>query len=80
MKDLPPLSQRSDVIEARKVLGREPQRPVGLLLGKRLHAQLVHRGVKFPCPVAVDPMIHPEHEQWFYLTQNFQPHAEHLIP
>lgn len=75
-----PEAVKSDLQQAREVLRREPQNPVGLLLGKRTHAQLVARGARFPCPVAVDPLIHPEHEQWFYLEANFQPFTALITP
>lgn len=78
MNSKPPSPIKTDILEARKVLGRDPQKPVGLLLGKHLHAQMVHRGVRFPCTVAVSPLIHPEHEQWFYLEANFQPFADFI--
>jgi hypothetical protein len=66
----------SDILEARKVLGREPKWPVGVVLSVNSFNELVAYRCKFPCPVAVDPMAPRDTCAWFYLPQNFAPFTQ----
>jgi hypothetical protein len=74
----PPRLVRSDIVEARQVLGREPGQPVGVVLSQYGFAELRAYGCRFPCPVAVDPHAPRETIAWFYLPENFAPFTNQL--
>lgn len=76
-KVLPPLL-KSDFAQAKRILGREPGQPVGVVMSEHGLQELRAYGCRFPCPVAVDPAVHREAIEWFYLPENFQPYADFI--
>ena len=75
---VPPPLTRSDITQARCVLGREPGQPIGVVMSEYGFQELRAYGCRFPCPVAVDPRMPRDSVEWFFLRENFEPYTQLL--
>lgn len=69
----------SDIVEARRVTGREPKYPIGVVMARNAYAELRAYGARFPCPVAIDPTAPRDTVTWYYLQENFDRFANLIL-